>query len=122
MTQRHLFLRDYTTANKHPVGCVMVETDRATNQIRYALSVCSPVDKWNADSARGVAVSRLLKEPVVLNVAVPEHAHAITRLIMEDIVKANSKQGSGKTRSLLALQAATAWLENSKQYADTQAT
>lgn len=110
MAQRHLYLRDYYKINKHPVGCVAVEVDRAANEIRYALSACSPLDHWNAKVARDKAFGRLVKSPTIIRGDIPESTHAITRQIMEHIVTIHGTQQKDKSRSYLALEAAKTWL------------
>ena len=104
----HLFLRNYDTPNKQPLGCVAMRVDRVKGEICYAVSVCSPKDKWNSKVARDKAAGRLIKAPNMVQVKVPEGWNDITKLIMEDIVKNNKEQEQG--RSYLAFEAATSWL------------
>lgn len=110
MSHRHLYLRDYTKPNKHPVGCVVVEVDEAANQIRYAFSACSPLDKFSSKVARDKAAGRLIQSPTVLEGNAGAPYHDVMRRVMEHIVQSNSQQGRNIKRSSIAYVAAQAWL------------
>lgn len=123
MTVRHFYLRDYTQSNKHPIGCMAVEVNRGANEIRYAISTCSPLDKFNAAIARDKATGRLAAMPCVIVGEVPKAGHEITKCIMEHIISQNEKQRGKlpedeardwrKHRSALAYWAARGWLDSS---------
>ena len=120
MAQRHLYLRDYIVINRQngeeqdiirrPIGCLTVELHREANEIHYGYSVCSPLDNWDAVIAREIAVGRLAKKPLVIK-GIPATGHAITEVIMRDIIANNEVQSSKTSRSALARQAAQGWLE-----------
>jgi len=112
---RHLYLRDYNKPNKHPVGCLAIETDVTNNEICYAFSVCSPKDKFSSQIARKKATGRLASAPVKLACPVPNSTHEITRCVMNHIIATNSEQDKNKSRSVLALEAARGWLENANR-------
>lgn len=121
MAAKHLYLRDYTKTNKHPIGCLAVETDKAANEIRYAISACSPLDKFNAKVARDKAFGRFKQAPVVIHTQVPDTGHEITKLVMQHIIATNTEQGHAVSRSHLALKAAEGWLEYAAtNYPDTK--
>jgi len=113
MANRHFYLRDFTKENKHPVGCVAIEVRPETNEIRYAFSACSPLDKFNSRVARDKATGRLVSHPIVINCKVPEKGYEITQKVMEDIISKNTNQEQG--RSFLAYDAAQQWLNRSEQ-------
>lgn len=115
MALRHLYLRDYQRPNKQPVGCVAMEVDRDNNEIRYAVSVCSPLDVFNAKVARDKATGRLKQNPNVIK-QVPTSAHEITKLVMNDLASKNLHQSSTTTRSFRAYQSAVGWLEQAKSF------
>lgn len=108
----HIYLRDYNTSNRKPVGCVAMRVDRENNKIFYAVSVCSPKDKWNSKIARSCAMGRLENEDcrVELAVKVPGSWNEITHIIMNDIVSRNKDQGGDIQRSYLAYAGAVSWL------------
>lgn len=110
MAARHLYLRDYSRDNKHPVGCIVVEADGAANEIRYAFSACSPLDKFNARVARDKASGRFKQSPTIIKTEIPKSGHEITKLVMQHIVQNNTDQSTEKSRSYLALEAAKGWL------------
>lgn len=113
MTQRFLYLRDWSNPNKHPVGCIVMEVDRDGKKVSYALSACSPSDRFNPKVARDKAAGRLRSAPTVLETEIPDSSHLITRLVMENIAKSHTKQG---TRSHIAYQAAVGWLAQSEKF------
>lgn len=114
MAQRFSYLRDYTTSNKRPVGCLAVEIDKLNKQIRYAFSACSPLDNFNAEIAKAIAGGKLKKRPVIIECNVPDAGHDISQIVMTDIIAKNSAQGKGVIRSYLACMAAQSWLDHSK--------
>lgn len=111
MPQRHLYLRDLSTANRRPVGCLVVELDRAKSEIRYAFSACSPRDRFDARIAQAIARGRLASHPHIIIGEVPKTGHEITSRIMHHIVSSNEEQGKDKYRSAIAYESAQAWLE-----------
>lgn len=107
---RHFYLRDYSKSNKHPVGCLAVEVNREQQEIKYAFSVCSPVDIFNSNLAKEIANGRLRKSPVSIKGEIPASGHQITKRIMEDIVNRHNTQSSTTNRSYLACKSAVEWL------------
>jgi len=113
-----VYLRDFSTPNKTPIGCIAFESDASKRQIRYAFSVCSPRDRFDKQKARAIAEVRLKENPerkgkkrrfpITLECEVPETYSDLLSIIMKDIVQKNTEQPD---RSFLAFQAATCWLE-----------
>lgn len=123
---RHVYLRDYSTSNKTPVGCVAMKIDRVKNQISYAVSCCNPSEqkKFNPRIAVEIATGRLGVAAVVIQREIPKTSHEITKLVMEDIIARNfhdprrQKPSDAKpqTRSYVALQAALGWVDYSAKF------
>lgn len=112
MSQRYLYLRDFNTQNRRPIGCLIVELNREHNEIRYAFSACSPLDKFNKKIAKNIAENRLAKHPSVIK-GIPGSSHEITQKIMRDIVVNHQNQSNSKSRSYLAYEAAIGWIQYS---------
>lgn len=117
MALRHLYMRDYSTQNKRMVGCLAVDINRETNEVRYAFSVCSPLDVFQKDLAKRIAFSKLKsdKSSTVMQGNVPKTGHEITKWIMQDIVAKNEVQTKGVKRSVIGCTAAKDWLRYSEQ-------
>ncbi len=117
MTPRHLYMRDYSTSNKRMIGCLAVDVNKDANEIRYAFSVCSPLDTFQKDLAKRIALGKLKNEKssVLIKGDVPKTAHEITKLIMQDIVAKNDKQVKGQKRSVIGCDAAKGWLSYTGQ-------
>ncbi len=117
MALRHLYMRDYSTPNKRMVGCLAVDINKETNEVRYAFSVCSPLDTFQKDLAKRIAFSKLknAKSSTVLQGEIPKTGHEITKLIMQDIVAKNEEQVKGQKRSVIGCQAASEWLQYAAQ-------
>lgn len=117
MALRHLYMRDYSTANKRMVGCLAVDINRETNEVRYAFSVCSPLDTFQKDLAKRIAFSKLKNEKssTVMQGDIPKTGHEITKLIMQDIVAKNETQVKGQKRSVIGCSAAKDWLLYTEQ-------
>lgn len=120
MSKRYIYLRDFNLQNNHPVGCVLMETNKKDGKIYYAVSVCSPKDRWNRDMAKDLADSNFKNQAnrYVVETVVPEDTHAITRLVMQDIVNRNKDQSKERSRSFLAFESASKWLEMADKAAD----
>jgi hypothetical protein len=113
MGLRHLYMRDYSTANKRMVGCLAVAMEN--NEVRYAFSVCSPLDVFQKDLAKRIAFSKLKNVPVIMQGAAPKTTHEITKWIMEHIVANNENQAKGQKRSVIGCKAAKDWLAYTAQ-------
>lgn len=112
---RHLYMRDYSTTNKRMVGCLAVDINKENNEVRYAFSVCSPLDVFQKDLAKRIAFSKLKNVPTVLKGEIPKTGHEITKWIMQDIVARNETQVKGQKRSVIGCQAASEWLQYTAQ-------
>jgi hypothetical protein len=107
-------MRDYSTSNKRMVGCLAVEINREANEVRYAFSVCSPLDVFDKELATRIAFGKLKAKPAVL-LGVPTTGHEVTKLIMQDIVTKNELQVKGQKRSVIGCRAASEWLAHTSQ-------
>jgi hypothetical protein len=53
---RFFYLRD---VNGHKIGCLASQLDRLSNTVKFAISVCNPLDTFNSLHARELAAGRL---------------------------------------------------------------
>jgi len=126
MSSRHTYLYHYrndTKSSKFPVGCLAVQCEN--NEIKYAFSTCSPLDKFNSELAQKIAFGRLKNKPQVIKTEVPTSGHKITACIMQHIVQHNGNHKNDLTleeardwrnhRHFLALKAAQFWLERAQK-------
>lgn len=56
ITMRFFYLRD---EHGHPIGCLASDLDKTTNTIKYAVSVCNPIDIFSKEDARIYTAGRL---------------------------------------------------------------
>jgi len=59
-----MFLRD---EKFRPIGCIAISVNRQRARIRYQVSVLNPIDKFERDLARHIALGRLLEKPFVIS-------------------------------------------------------
>lgn len=102
---RIMFLRDQ--ANQ-PQGCIALTVSPDEQFAYYRLSVLNPVDRFNREISRSIAIGRLVQGGIPVRLAKPLNMHSISRAIMEDIIKAPSTP----TR---AIKAAKHWLRKTDQ-------
>jgi hypothetical protein len=96
-SQRFHFIRE----GNNPVACIAVQLDRDTNVISYGVSVRHPDEpaaNYSKAQARTIASGRLHKRPLIVPGAIPQTAYAISRAVMEDLIKRDDvfvkKEGS----------------------------
>lgn len=82
---RYIYLRDL---KKQPVACIAVAFDRKRSTVSYNLSVLNPLDRFDRDVARDLAVGRLCRDPVKLDLSDTNeiNSHVITRSILKDML------------------------------------
>ena len=53
---RFFYLRD---ENNHPIGCLASDLDKENDRVKFALSVCNPIDNFNKKQAQALAAGRI---------------------------------------------------------------
>ncbi len=102
MNRRVMFLRN---PDNKPVGCVVINVDRHLKRIEYQVSTLNPLDKFNREVARLLAVGRLVEAPFHLWLPNKAGLHEITRRVMVHI--AQNKTVPNRSRK-----AAKNWVHN----------
>lgn len=107
---RFIYLRDQ---NKQPHACVAVAFNKKTKQVVYALSSLNPMDKFNREVARDLAVGRLLQRGNELDLSDLENpdCHTITRVILKDLLTLDNDDLPSRARKL-----AKRWLAKDAEY------
>lgn len=95
---RVVFLRD---KNRNPVGCVAMQVSKNKKAIRYQLSTCNPIDKFDRALARQLALGRLLDKPLTLKSALPlKSLHNVTAMVMEKLALDSSTPNRSQKAAL----------------------
>jgi hypothetical protein len=101
---RFFYLRD---ENGHPIGRLASELDKATNTIKYAVSVCNPIDNFNKKQAQALAAGRIAMGDCY-QFKLPETKGKTKQFMMEGI--ASKSEYPHRARN-----AAKLWLESHKE-------
>lgn|SRR5574337_218798 len=88
MEHRIQYLKD---EHGHYVGCIAIREHSAhsgskTVLVEYRLSVLNPLDQFDKDVARQLALGRMVEAPYTVRVNVNPNMHDIGRAIMKDIL------------------------------------
>lgn len=97
MNYRIQFLRD---RHNHPVGCVVIKTNRHNNTAQYQLSVLNPADRFDRKVARQLALGRLTEAPLSVTLSKNANMHDITRAVMTDLINQKSPTRAVKAAKL----------------------
>lgn len=93
MNRRVMFLR---SVDDKPVGCVVINVDRHLKRIEYQVSTLNPLDKFNREVARLLAIGRLVESPFHLWLPNKAGLHEISRRVM--VHMANNKAVPNRSR------------------------
>ncbi len=85
---RFFYLRD---ENGHPIGCLASELDKTTDTIKYAVSVCNPIDQFNKKQSQALAAGRIAMGACDLLVLSPIKGR--TKQVMMEIIASNKDLG-----------------------------
>lgn len=98
---RFMFLRN---ENNQPVGCLALQYDRDTGNVRYQVSTLNPHDRFNRDVGRKIAEGRLLSKGLDVKTAPELNFHAVCKTVLQDM----EVRKSLPTRTV---KAASSWLD-----------
>jgi hypothetical protein len=104
-----MFLRN---EKGHPVGCLAMfpgDQKTKTDKVSYQISVLNPNDDFNRKLARDIAVGRLKKRPVTVQLKSETQLsiHDSLKVVMEDLA-ASDMPNQAKKAALLWLRAVSA--------------
>jgi hypothetical protein len=99
---RFFYLRN---EHGHPIGCLASDLDKTTDTIKYAVSVCNPLDQFNKKQAQALAAGRIAMGDFKL-IPVSTYKGKIKTIILKCVVGGNYPHR--------ARDAAKRWLESHK--------
>lgn len=98
---RFMYVRD---SLRRRVGCLVMQ--REGTMIKYQVSVLNPVDKFDREVGKKLALQALVVKPILLEVGDVNSGHELSRRVMNDLTS-NSKH-----RPTRAVKFARAWIKN----------
>lgn len=107
---RFFYLRD---ENNHPIGCLASELDKATDTIKYAVSVCNPIDSFNKKQAQALAAGRIAMGDCMSITLSP--IKGFTKRYMLELIALSPDSGYYNQYPHRARDAAKRWLESHKE-------
>ena len=81
---RIMFLRN---RNNHTIGCVAMQLSPRGKTVKYQVSTVNPVDKFDRNLAKHIALGRLVDEPVVLKSDEPLSMSDLAYAVMHDVFR-----------------------------------